>query len=87
MKTNRRVIASIFAALFWMSGCGALPEPPIPEAFGSLDLETLAEIQNDERLTDDEKREQIRELTGAPNDDAGDRLVEFLLTAELPMGV
>jgi hypothetical protein len=60
-------------------GCGlnAL-QPTLPDAVVGFSLADLKAIQDDERLTDDEKKEQIRQAVGAPDDADGDRLVEFL---------
>ena len=84
-RTRRwRILAMpmLVGSLFF-SGCGLIAQP-LPDATRNLDLATLEEIQDDERLTDDERRERIRELAEAPNTDAGDRLVEFLLTFNVP---
>ena len=66
-----------------VSGCGVLTQP-LPAATRNFTLTALAEIQSDERLTDDQRRDRIRELVGAPDSDEGDRLVEFLLTFNVP---
>lgn len=63
-------------------GCGYFYVTPMPAALPNLTAERLGEIQGDERLTDDEKRQQIRDEAQIPNDAAGDRLVEFLLTLD-----
>jgi hypothetical protein len=63
-------------------GCGAIPVTPMPNALPNLTAERLGEIQADERLTDDEKRQLIRDEAQIPNDASGDRLVEFLLTLD-----
>lgn len=65
------------------SGCGIL-EQPLPAATQNFNLAALQEIQDDPRLTDDERRQRIRDLVGAPDTDAGNRLVEFLLTFAVP---
>lgn len=62
-------------------GCGTIPVTPMPAAL-PLTAERLGEIQGDERLTADEKRQLIRDEAQIPNDAAGDRLVEFLLTLD-----
>jgi len=49
-----------------------------------LSLSDLRDIQNDERLTPDQQREQIRQAIGAPETAAGDRLVQFLLNFNVP---
>jgi hypothetical protein len=53
--------------------------PPLPDQIAGFSLKELADIQNNSALTDDERRQQIRDATGAPNNADGDRLVEFLL--------
>ena len=86
----RLPISSIFClslGLFMsiLAGCGTTGvAAPLPDLVEGLTLSELEAIQNDERLTDDEKREQIREAIDAPDTDAGDRLVEFLLTLTVP---
>jgi len=81
VRTHKPAIAGAFiVAASVFSGCGALPVTPMPNALPNLTLEQLGEIQGDERLTDDEKRQAIRDAALIPNDAAGDRLVEFLLT-------
>ena len=68
------------------SGCGVdrLQQQTLPDEVTGLTLEQLEDIQDDERLTDDEKREAIRNAIGAPEDSSGDRLVEFLLDLNVP---
>ena len=55
-----------------------------PEVTAGLTLAELEQIQNDERLTNDEKLQQIREAIDAPETDSGDRLVNFLLNFNVP---
>lgn len=77
-------VALIFLGLV-LSGCGMdRLQPPLPYAIPGFTLQDLKAIQDDDSLTDDEKRERIREATGAPDDDNGDRLVEFLLNFDVP---
>jgi hypothetical protein len=67
------------------AGCGFdRIQPPLPDAIPDFSLDDLGTIQNDDALTDDEKREAIRVAVGAPDDEAGDRLVEFLFTLNVP---
>ncbi len=67
------------------AGCGFdAVAAELPDLVAGLSLADLKAIQNDERLTDDEKREQIRTAVDAPDTDSGDRLVEFLLTLNVP---
>lgn len=68
-----------------LMGCGVedlLTVPP--NLVAGLPLSTLDDIQNDERLTADQQREQIRQAVGAPVTAAGDRLVQFLLNFNVP---
>ena len=66
-------------------GCGLdRLQPELPDLVTGLSLTQLEEIQDDERLTDDEKRQAIRDAVGAPETDQGDRLVEFLFTFNVP---
>jgi hypothetical protein len=66
-------------------GCGFdRLDGDLPAAVEGLSLSDLEDIQDDERLTDDEKRDRIRDAVGAPDNDSGDRLVEFLLTFNVP---
>lgn len=88
MSSRRAAGTGILAAvtvslLMFFSGCGT-PVQPLPAAIAGFSLQALQDIQNDERLTDDERRQRIRDLVGAPNDDAGDRLVDFLLNVIVP---
>ncbi|MEK6644531.1 MAG: hypothetical protein AABZ08_11545 [Planctomycetota bacterium] len=68
-------------------GSGCTPSafaPTLSSTIPGLDLDRLREIQVDERLTNDEKREAIRTAAGAPNTPEGDRLVDFLLALNIP---
>lgn len=68
-----------------LSGCGFERfEPVLPDQIEGFSLADLEAIQDDERLTDDERRDRIRMAIGAPNTAEGDRLVEFLLTLNVP---
>ncbi len=68
-----------------MVGCGFdAVAAELPDLVAGLSLSDLEAIQNDERLTDDEKREQIRTAVEAPATASGNRLVEFLLTLNVP---
>jgi hypothetical protein len=57
---------------------------PLPDLVEGLSLAELEAIQDDERLTDDEKRQAIRDAVEAPEDESGDRLVEFLFNFVVP---
>ena len=75
----------ISAVLATVGGCGVERiAPSLPDAIPGFTLDDLKNIQDDERLTTDEKREQIRTAVGAPDDANGDRLVDFLLTFTVP---
>ncbi|RIK66563.1 MAG: hypothetical protein DCC65_09425 [Planctomycetota bacterium] len=73
-------------ATVWASGCGFdRLEPTLPDAPASgFTLDDLKAIQDDTALTDDERRDMIREAIDAPLNDSGDRLVEFLLDLNVP---
>lgn len=77
--------AVLFSSLLApFSGCGFdRIQPLLPDALG-ITFEELEMIQNDTSLTDDEKRDMIREAIGAPETEEGDRLVNFLLTFNVP---
>ncbi len=79
-KLSAICVVGLAASSF--GGCGTIPLTPMPNALPNLTAERLGEIQGDERLTDDEKRQLIRDEAQIPNDAAGDRLVEFLLTLD-----
>lgn len=67
------------------AGCGLDPVQTTPaNQVQGFSLADLQDIQNDERLTDAEKTERIREAMQAPNNDSGDRLAAFLLTVNVP---
>jgi hypothetical protein len=68
-----------------LAGCGfERIHAVLPAAVPGFTLADLKLIQDDTRLTDTEKRQQIREAVGAPDDEDGDRLVEFLLNFTVP---
>ena len=70
---------------FSLPGCGFdRIQPALPNAFEDFTFEELEAIQDDERLTDTEKRQAIRDAIDAPLTPEGDRLVEFLLTFPVP---
>lgn len=70
---------------FGAAGCGFdRLIATLPAAVEGFSLEQLEDIQNDERLTEDQKRQAIREAVGAPENESGDRLVEFLLNFNVP---
>jgi hypothetical protein len=76
------LISAVFAML---GGCGMdRLAPTLPDVIPGFTLADLKSIQDDERLTTDEKKAQIRAAVGAPDDADGDRLVQFLLTLNLP---
>lgn len=75
-------ICLLSLAASMLGGCGTIPVTPMPAAL-PLTATRLGEIQGDERLTADEKRQLIRDEGQIPNDAAGDRLVEFLLTLDV----
>ena len=75
----------ILAILSMPMACGFERFEPVPSALvEGLTLAELEVIQMDERLTDDERRDAIAEAVNASADEEGDRLVEFLLTFNVP---
>ena len=83
---SRLVSGLCVVLLSWApAGCGfERLQATLPAAVEGFTLSDLGDIQNDQRLTDDEKRQRIREAVGATDDEGGDRLVEFLLTLDVP---
>lgn len=82
---RRRFVRFGIGLLMFSAGCGFNRlEPALPDAIPGFSLRELELIQDDSSLTDDEKRQAIRDAVGAPEDEAGDRLVEFLLTFNVP---
>lgn len=89
MRSRRFCIAFFYCNLVLMatmqSGCGFERfAPALPDQVQGFSLADLQAIQNDERLTDNEKRDQIRTAIDAPATVEGDRLVEFLFTLNVP---
>ncbi len=82
----RTALLLAFVAIWMGCGCGfdRLQQETLPNQVTGFSLQDLKDIQDDERLTDDEKREAIRTAVGAPQDSSGDRFVEFLLTMNVP---
>ena len=78
-------LCALALGLYVGSGCGfERLHATLPAAIPGFTFADLKLIQDDTTLTTDEKRERIREAINAPDDDDGDRLVEFLLNFELP---
>ena len=85
---------STVAALFSISaivllllgaGCGTIAiEPEAANAVAGFSLADLEIIQDDERLTNDEKEDLIRDAIDAPDTESGDRIVAFLLGLNVP---
>ena len=89
MALLSRFRTSLFLALLTAglgSGCGfdRLQQETLPNQVTGFSLDDLKDIQNDERLTDAEKKEAIRTAIGAPMDSSGDRLVDFLFNLNVP---
>ena len=83
----RRVVTALCLSLgiFSLSGCGFDRIQPTPSGtIEGITFETLSEIQDDDTLTDDQKRQAIRDAIGAPDTPEGDRLVEFLFDFPTP---
>ena len=89
-RSNRAAAGIIPTLMVWtllitMGGCGMdRLAPTLPAAIPNFTLTDLKNIQDDERLTTDQKKAQIRAAVGAPDDANGDRLVNFLLTFNVP---
>lgn len=84
---QRRVVTALTlsAGLFLNSGCGFNRIQPTPS--GTIDgitFESLSAIQDDDTLTDDQKKQAIRDAIGAPETPEGDRLVDFLFNFPTP---
>jgi hypothetical protein len=54
-------------------------DPTLTSTVSGLTMDQLKMIQQDERLTTDEKLQQIREAIGVENTDEGNRIANFLL--------
>ncbi len=81
------VLSSVVISVLLLlgSGCGITGlEPEAPNAIAGFTLADLEIIQDDERLTNDEKEDLIRDAINAPDTDSGDRLVAFLLSLNVP---
>lgn len=82
---SRNLVAITVGLSAIFGGCTpTVFDPTLTSTIAGLDLTSLKAIQDDERLTTDEKREQIRTAIGAPNTPEGDRLVDFLLDLNIP---
>ncbi len=80
-----QVIAWAIGLLLTGAGCGMERlQGPLLNAIPGFSLADLKAIQNDSTLTTDQKRQRIREAVGAPDTPEGDRLVQFLLTFNVP---
>lgn len=80
--TNRMFFAGLLMTM--LAGCGLERiQVPMPDR-SALTLARLEEIQDDERLTDAEKREVVRTEAGIPDTVEGDRLIDFLLGFNVP---
>lgn len=82
----RTTLILAFLTAWVGTGCGfdRLQQASLPNEVAGFNLHDLEDIQKDERLTDDEKREAIRTAIGAPMDSSGDRLVEFIFNLTVP---
>jgi hypothetical protein len=84
-RTRSGLLLASMIVMVSMAGCGfERLHAVLPAEVQGLTLADLKLIQNDTRLTDAQKRDQIRQAVGAPDDENGDRLVEFLLTFNVP---
>jgi len=81
----RRIIPATLIVTSLSIGCGLNLIPnPMPAQVEGLTLQELQAIQQDGALTNNEKRDAIRDAINAPNNAEGDRLVEFLFTLNVP---
>ncbi len=87
LRRSQIVLNCIFFAgllMTMLAGCGfERIQPSLPD-LNDLTLARLEEIQDDERLTNAEKRQAIRDEAGIPDTVEGDRLVDFLLAFNVP---
>ncbi|GMU32730.1 MAG: hypothetical protein HS101_13225 [Planctomycetia bacterium] len=81
---SRLVLAILVIAL--TSGCGfnAIQQATLPAQAAGLTLAELDAILSNSALTDMEQQDAIRAAIGAPMDDSGDRLVNFLFNFTVP---
>lgn len=80
-----RISAVLLVVIFTVCGCGFNRlDPLLPDAAAGLTLADIRAIQQNTALTLDERREAIREAIDAPDDEDGDRLVNFLLNLNVP---
>jgi hypothetical protein len=68
------------------AGCGfnAIQQATLPAQAAGLTLAELDAILSNSALTDMEQQDAIRAAIGAPMDDNGDRLVNFLFNFTVP---
>lgn len=68
------------------AGCGfnAIQQATLPAQAAGLTLADLDAILSNSALTDMEQQDAIRAAIGAPMDDSGDRLVNFLFNFTVP---
>lgn len=88
---NRTLIrVSCFGLAMFVSaltaGCGfnAIQQATLPAQAAGLTLAELDAILSNSALTDMEQQDAIRAAIGAPMDDNGDRLVNFLFNFTVP---
>ena len=67
----------------FLCGCNTLQTPILPNASG-VTLGTIEQIQNDPSLTQNERQAMLRDMLGVEDDEAGNRLVNFLLALQVP---
>ena len=76
-----RWLRSLLVPGLWVAsaaGCGV--RAPLPDLAPTLSVETLRDIQRDPRLTADQRRAMIRGMLGLPDDAAGNRVAQFLVS-------
>lgn len=67
-------------------GCGfdRIQQATLPDQVAGFSLADLEAILNNSALTEMEQREAIRDAIGAPENEDGDRLVNFLFNFNVP---
>lgn len=81
-----RAAVAIVLAIAFAGGCGfnQIQQATLPDQVAGFALADLEAILNNTALTEDEQREAIRDAIGAPDNDDGDRLVNFLFNFNVP---
>lgn len=87
-RRSYKFLTTLCACLvIWISGgCGfnRLEQATLPAQVAGFSLADLDAILRNTALTEMEQREAIRAAIGAPDNDSGDRLVNFLFNFNVP---